>query len=83
VVEAHTRVHSLRAQLATLKRALGTAEEGFRLTRERKERGIGVVMENIFAEQDLTRARSDYVAAVAEFNKAQQTLLRAIGGGQN
>ncbi|MBI5801692.1 MAG: TolC family protein [Verrucomicrobia bacterium] len=79
VVEAHTRVHSLAAQLATLKRALATAEEAFRLTRERKERGFGVVLENIFAEQDLTRARSDYVAGIAEFNKAQYGLLRATG----
>jgi len=38
-----------------------------------------VVLENIFAEQELTRARSDYVGAVAEFNKAQHTLLRATG----
>jgi outer membrane protein TolC len=79
VVEAHTRVHSLRDQLATLRRALATAEEAFRLTRERKERGIGVVLENIFAEQELTRARSDYVAAIAQFNQAQFTLRRAIG----
>ena len=79
VVEAHTRVHSLRDQLATLRRALVTAEEAFRLTRERKERGIGVVLENIFAEQDLTRARTDFLAAVAEANKAQFLLLRALG----
>ena len=79
VVEAHTRVHSLRDQLTTLQRALATAEEAFRLTRERKERGIGVVLENIFAEQELTRARSDFVAAVAEFNKAQYGLRRAVG----
>lgn len=79
VVEAHTRTHSLAAQLATLKRALATAEEAFRLTRARKERGIGVVMENIFAEQELTRARSDYVAAIAELNKAQYTLQLARG----
>ncbi|PAW73251.1 MAG: hypothetical protein B9S33_22490 [Pedosphaera sp. Tous-C6FEB] len=79
VVEAHTRVHSLRDQLATLKRALATAEEAFRLTRERKERGLGVVLENIFAEQELTRARSDYVAAVAAFNQAQYELHSASG----
>ena len=79
VVEAHTRVHSLRDQLTILRRALETAEEAFRLTRERKERGIGVVLENIFAEQELTRARSDYVVAVAEFNKAQYGLHRATG----
>ncbi len=79
VVEAHTHIHSLAAQLATLKRALATAEEAFRLTRERKERGFGVVLENIFAEQELTRARNDYTATVAEFNKAQFTLRRALG----
>ena len=79
VVEAHTRVHSLTSQLATLKRALATAEEAFRLTRERKERGFGVVLENIFAEQDLTRARTDYLGTVAEFNKAQYLLQRASG----
>ena len=79
VVEAHTRVHSLAAQLATLRRALATAEEAFRLTRERKEQGVGIVLERIFAEQELTRARSDYVAAVAEFNKAQYGLQRAVG----
>ncbi|NDB75496.1 MAG: hypothetical protein EB141_07615, partial [Verrucomicrobia bacterium] len=68
-----------RHQRATLRRALVTAEEAFRLTRERKERGIGVVLENIFAEQDLTRARTDFLAAVAEANKAQFLLLRALG----
>jgi len=79
VVEAHTRIHSLASQLTTLRSALATAEEAFRLTRERKERGFGMVMENIFAEQELTRARSDFVAAVAEFNQAQFRLRRAIG----
>jgi len=38
------------------------------------------VLERILAEQDLTRARNDYVTAVAEYDKAQYALLRAIGG---
>ncbi|NBV22961.1 MAG: TolC family protein [Proteobacteria bacterium] len=79
VVEAHTHIHGLIAQLATLKRSLAAAEETFQLTRERKELGFGVVLENIFAEQDLTRARTDYLVTVAEANKAQYTLLRALG----
>ena len=79
VVEANTRIHSLSTQVATYKRALATAEEVFRLTRERKERGVGVVLENIFAEQDMTRARTDLLKAIAEFNKAQYALLRAVG----
>ena len=31
-------------------------------------------------EQDLTRARNEYVTAVAEYDKAQYALLRASGG---
>ena len=50
-----------------------------RLARERKEFAVGVVLENIQAEQDLTRARLDYLRAVAEFDKAQYALLRAAG----
>jgi outer membrane protein TolC len=55
------------------------AEGTFRLTRQRKEFGIGAALEDIIAEQDLTRARLDYVAIVAEFNKAQLSLLRTTG----
>jgi hypothetical protein len=37
------------------------------------------VLETIQAEQDLTRARLDYLRAVAEFNKGQYTLKKATG----
>ena len=35
------------------------------------------MLENILAEQDLTRARTDYLKAVTEFNKAQYGLSKA------
>ena len=79
VVEADERVRSLADQLATVKRQLSAADESLRLTRQRKEFGVGNVLENIQAEQDLTRARDDYVAAVAEYDKAQYALRHAIG----
>jgi outer membrane protein TolC len=79
VVEAHTRVQSQSDQVATAKKALATAEENLRLARERKQFGVANVLENILAEQELTRTRNDYFGAVAEFNKAQFTLGRAIG----
>ena len=41
--------------------------------------GVGVVLEDIQAQQDLTKVRSDYVSALAEYNKAQYLLLRATG----
>ena len=79
VVEGQTRVQSLLDQLGTTKQNLATASETLRLTRERKQFGVGVVLEDIQAQQELTRARSDYLNALAEFNKAQYFLLKALG----
>ena len=83
VVESHTRVQSLLDQLATAKQDLATTSETLRLTRERKQFGVGVVLEDIQAQQELTRARADYLNAIADFNKAQYALLKAIGGLQD
>jgi outer membrane protein TolC len=80
VVESQTRTQSLSDQLATAKQNLTTASEELRLTRERKEYGVGVVLEDIQAQQDLTRARSDYLKAVADYDKAEFELRRVTGG---
>lgn len=79
VVEAHARMASQADQLVTARQALATAEESLRLTRQRQDFAVGIVLENIQAEQDLTRIRSDYLGAIAEFNKAQYALNKAIG----
>ena len=79
VVEAFTRLHSLADQMDIAKQALTAAEEGLRLAQARKEFAVGIVLENIQAEQDLTRARLDYLKAIVEFNKAQYALSRAVG----
>src|SRR5262249_51204853 len=79
VVESHARAQSLFDQLATTKQNLATASETLRLTRERKQFGVGAVLEDIQAQQDLTRARSDYVSMIAEYNKAEYGLVRAVG----
>jgi outer membrane protein TolC len=79
VVESHARAQSLLDQLATTKQNLATASETLRLTRARKQFGVGAVLEDIQAQQELTRARSDYLSAIAEFNKAQYGLSKAVG----
>jgi len=79
VVEAFTHWQSLNEQLSVAKRALDAAEEGLRLAQQRKEFAVGIVLENIQAEQDLTRARLDYLKTVADFDQAQYALLKAIG----
>ena len=80
VTESFTRWQSLTDQISTARRAVEAAAETLRLTQQRKEFAVGVVLENIQAEQELTRARLDYLNAIAEFNKAQYALRRAIGG---
>jgi outer membrane protein TolC len=79
VVEAFTHWQSSSDQLATAQRALTAAQGGLHLAQERKEFAVGIVLENIQAEQDLTRARLDYLKAMTEFNKAQYALRKAIG----
>ena len=80
VVEAATRADSLAQQLETAKSAVAAAEENYRLAQQRKELGVGVVLETIQAEQELTRARLDCLRGIADFNKAQYALQRAVGG---
>jgi outer membrane protein TolC len=79
VVTNLVRVQSLSAQIALAQRNLATATETLRLTRERKQYGVGVVLEDIQAQHDLTQARSDYLTAVAEYNQAQYGLHTAVG----
>lgn len=79
VVEAATRVQSQRDQIQSARRALAAAQEGLRLAQLRREFAVGLVLENIQAARDLTRARFDYLQAVTEFNSAQYALKRALG----
>jgi outer membrane protein TolC len=79
VVESHARAVSLGDQIATTQQALANAAETLRLTQERKAFAVGDVLENIQSQQDLARARNDFVEVVAEYNKVQYALSRAIG----
>jgi outer membrane protein TolC len=79
VVEGIIRFRSLSEQLNTVKQNLELATEAEKLAEQRKEFAIGAVLEDIQTQQDLTRARNDFANVVAEFNKAQYSLLRAIG----
>lgn len=80
VVEAQTRVQSYGDQVESARKALAASEEALKLTRQRQQFGVGEVLENIQAEQDLTRARLDYLTVVTEYNRAQFALRRSVGG---
>src|SRR5712692_1113397 len=79
VITSQVRAQSLADQIVTAKQSLSDAEEALRLGQERKEFGVGVVLETIQAEQDLARARNDYLNIVTDYNKAKYALLRALG----
>jgi outer membrane protein TolC len=80
VVEAAVRAQSARDQIAINDEAVNAAEEMARLARERQASQIGVVLEYLLAREEVRRARQSRVKAVADYNKAQYQLMRAVGG---
>jgi outer membrane protein TolC len=80
VVESLTRAQSWSDQIALARKNLATADETLHLTRARKQYGVGIVLEDIQAQQAVDQARADYVTTIAEFNKAQYGLNKAVGG---
>jgi outer membrane protein TolC len=80
VVDALVEVNSTATQIHLAEQNLNTASETLQLTQQRKQFGVGIVLEDIQAQQALTQARSDYITALADYNRAQYALSRAIGG---
>jgi outer membrane protein TolC len=79
VVEQHVRVRSLARQLDLARTALTSADTTARLSRQRRESGVSAALEDLQAEEELVRARRDYVGVIAEYNQAQYTLRFAAG----
>jgi outer membrane protein len=79
VVEALARVQSQEQQVRIAKEALDAADQALALAEGRRQFEVGIVLENILAQQDQARARQDYARALGEFNKAQYGLSRALG----
>lgn len=79
VVEQHVRLRSLATQIELAKKTLEAADQAARLSRQRRETGVGAVLEDLQAEEELARARRDYLGTVADYNQAQYALRFAIG----
>src|SRR5258708_3960196 len=82
-VENHTLLQSPSDQIPATERNLETSAEALRLTHERKQFGVGAVLEDIQAQQDAARARSDYLNVIADYNKAQYGLSHAVRGAHH
>jgi outer membrane protein TolC len=79
VVEQHTRLRSLATQIDLARKTLEATDQTARLSRQRRETGVSAVLEDLVAEEELARARRDYLATVAEYNLAQYALRYAPG----
>jgi outer membrane protein TolC len=79
VVEQHTRLRSLSAQIDLARQTLEAADQTARLSRQRRETGVSSVLEDLQAEDEVTRARRDYLATVADYNQAQYALRYVVG----
>lgn len=73
------RTKSLSDQVSMARDNIKTASDALAAGEQRKEVGIGVVLEVVQSQQDLTQARLAYVETVAEQNKSQYELLHALG----
>ncbi|MCE2861615.1 MAG: TolC family protein [Opitutaceae bacterium] len=80
VVEQHVRARSLATQVELARKALEAADQTARLSRQRRDTGVSAVLEDLQAEEELARARRDYLSIVAEHNQAQYALKHAVGG---
>jgi outer membrane protein TolC len=79
VVEQHARLRSLAAQIDLARKTLEAADQTARLSRQRRETGVSAALEDLQAEDELARARRDYLATVADYNLAQYALRYATG----
>jgi outer membrane protein TolC len=80
VTESHLRVSGGRRQIETALQAVESAEQSYRRNLERIRNGQGLPLEALQSLQALAAARREYARSIADFNIAQLTLQRALGG---
>ena len=79
VVAAAADVASYRQQLEIAEEAIRAAEQSYRLNQERIQASEGLPIELLQSISALADARNAYTEAVANHNRSQYRLLRALG----
>lgn len=79
VAEAHTQVTARRDQIELAKSGIESALNSYRRNAERITEGQGLPIETLQAIQALDQTRRQYVRTVADYNRAQFRLQRALG----
>ncbi|MGI9430490.1 MAG: TolC family protein, partial [Bythopirellula sp.] len=79
VVAAAADVASYRRQMEIAQEAIAAAEQSYQLNEQRIRANEGIPIEMLQSIVALADARNAYTAAVANYNRAQYRLLRALG----
>jgi outer membrane protein TolC len=79
VAEAHTQVLARHDQINLSESGITSARESYRRNSERIREGQGLPIETLQAIQALDQAQRQYVRSVADYNRSQFRLQRALG----
>ena len=79
VVAAAADVASYRSQMQIAQEAIVAAEQSYKLNEQRIRADEGIPIEMLQSIMALADARNAYTTAVANYNRAQYRLLRALG----
>jgi outer membrane protein TolC len=78
VVRAYETARSARDQIAIAEKGVEAAQQSVDLYTQRRQFGVGAVLEVITAQQDLTQARTDLVRARTFYAEGEYALAHAI-----
>ena len=78
VERGYYNMQANRKNISTAGKAVELAEERLRLARLRLREGVGIKIDEISAQSELTRARNNLVRAIVDYNRALSSLQRAV-----
>jgi len=79
VAEAHAQVSSRREQINLAQSGITAARQSYRRNSERIQDALGLPIEALQSIQALDNVQRQYVRSVADYNRAQFRLQRALG----
>lgn len=79
IAESHAQVEARQSQIKLAEGGITAAQDSYRRNSERIRDAQGLPIETLQSIQALDQARRQYVRAVADYNRAQFQLQRALG----
>jgi outer membrane protein TolC len=77
--QAYINTNLYKSQMEIAEQKVNATLESFRISRHRRLSGIGINLEVVQAQKDLSDARQEYYTAIMNYNNAELKLLLEIG----